>query len=136
MVVGILFVALIFQGVLAAAVYSDAYERGDDEGLWLAVTLVLGVVGVLLYLLNRPDERIPEDQQQRSASTVGLKVVGLYIGSLVAGFVLAVITSSIYLQNTMAPNGNVVFFPSLFIPPIILFAYRQRRRISNTATSS
>jgi len=129
MVVGILFVVLLFQGMFAIGVYNDAYQRGDDEGVWAVMTLLFGVLGVLMYLLQRPDERLPDDEQEQSASTSGLRVVGLYIGLLVVGFFVAVVTTSIYLQNVEAPNGNVVFFPSLFTPPIALFLYRHGKRI-------
>jgi len=108
MVVGILFMALIFQGILAVAVYNDAYQRGDDEGLWVVLTLLFGVLGVLLYLLQRPDERLPADEQEQSASTVGLRIVALYGGAVIGGVIVAVmigwVVADTFYSNSI-PEG-------------------------------
>lgn len=129
MIVELLLFGLLFQGILAAFVYQDAYQRGDDEGLWTVVTLLFGVIGVLLYLLQRPDEHLSDDERERSASTLGLRVVALYTGSLVVGGFIAFVGAGVYLEQVNAPNGNVVFFPLLCIPPIVLFLYRNRGRV-------
>jgi len=91
MVVEIILLGLLFQGMLAFGVYNDAYQRGDDEGLWTVITLLFGVFGVLMYLLQRPDERLPDDEQEQSASTIGLKIVGLYGGAVIGGVIVAVL---------------------------------------------
>jgi len=142
MVVAILFVVLILQGVLASFVYRDAHSRGDDEGLWLTVTLILGVVGVLLYLLNRPDERIPEDERQRSASTGGLRLVVLYGGSMIVGGILTVVLLIVYGQLVAIPQSQLATFNlqmtilGVLASPVLLHLYRKRGRISSIAMSS
>lgn len=108
MVVEIILLGLLFQGMLAFGVYNDAYQRGDDEGLWLVMTLLFGVLGVLIYLLQRPDERLPDDEQEQSASTVGLKIVGLYgvavIGGVIVAVLMGLVVADTFYSNSI-PEG-------------------------------
>ncbi|MDS0260888.1 hypothetical protein NDI56_15895 [Haloarcula sp. S1CR25-12] len=91
MILGLLLIGLFFQGVLAIAVYRDAYSRGVDEGVWTVIAVLFGIVGVLLYLLARPDQTIPEDEREQAASTQGLKTIGVYSVAVIVGVIIAMV---------------------------------------------
>lgn len=53
------FVPLIIFAVhiaLAVWVYKDAKKRGENEVLWLIVFLAGGIIGLIIWLIVRPDE--------------------------------------------------------------------------------
>ncbi|WP_380674687.1 hypothetical protein [Salinigranum sp. GCM10025319] len=53
---------LVVHAVLAAFVAVDARRRGRCVGKWVALTLLTGLVGVLLYLRSGGDEDLPLDE--------------------------------------------------------------------------
>ena len=50
------------HAVLAAVVAVDARRQGRCVGKWVALTLLTGLVGVLLYLRSGGDEDVPLDE--------------------------------------------------------------------------
>jgi len=44
-------------------VYSDAYKRGGNQYLWTLLTLFTGIIGPILWLLVRPDEKLRKDER-------------------------------------------------------------------------
>lgn len=49
-------VIIIINLALALWVYNDAKKRGENEVLWLIVFLVGGIIGLIIWLIVRPDE--------------------------------------------------------------------------------
>jgi len=135
MVVEIILVVLVLQGMLAAAVYSDAYERGDDEGLWVTMTLLLGMFGVLLYLLNRPDKRIPEEERNQSASSIILKVIGIYVLSIIGGALVGTIVAIGFASTVETPQSQLVELAILLVfliaSPLTLYSVRNIEWVNN-----
>jgi len=133
----LLLIGLFFQAVLAAFVYQDAYSRGDDEGLWVVMTLLLGIFGVLMYLLSRPDEKIPEDERTHSASSIVLKGLGIYLVSIVGGLLVGLIAvlgidNVVELpQPLMAVLNHAVLLVFLILSPLTLYAFRNIERVNN-----
>ncbi len=48
-------IPFILQLVIAYWMYKDAKKRGEEEVLWLLVGLVGGVVGLIIWLIVRPN---------------------------------------------------------------------------------
>jgi hypothetical protein len=59
---GVLKLTLAVHAVLALAVAADARRRGRSVGTWVAVTLLTGLFGVLVYVLSGDDEDVPLDE--------------------------------------------------------------------------
>ncbi|MFW5928010.1 MAG: hypothetical protein ACOCSL_02315 [Thermoplasmatota archaeon] len=61
----IFFIIAIF---IAIWVYKDAEKRGKNGALWLIVVLISGIIGLIIWLIVRPDmsevRRQQEQQQQ------------------------------------------------------------------------
>ena len=61
----IFFIIAIF---IAVWVYKDAEKRGKSGALWLIIVLITGIIGLIVWLLVRPDmsevRREQEQQQQ------------------------------------------------------------------------
>lgn len=53
---------LALHSVLALVVAVDAKRHGRSVGKWVAVTLLTGLVGVLLYALSGEEEDVPLDE--------------------------------------------------------------------------
>ena len=53
----LIIIPLVIQFVIAYWMYKDAKKRGEKEVLWLIVGLVGGIVGLVIWLLVRPDVR-------------------------------------------------------------------------------
>ncbi|RLE58681.1 MAG: hypothetical protein DRJ32_05980 [Thermoprotei archaeon] len=45
--------------LLAAWVYEDAKERGEEAVIWLLIVLLTGFIGLIVYLLVRPKKKLP-----------------------------------------------------------------------------
>ncbi len=45
--------------LVAIWVYKDATKRGANGVLWLIVVLLLGIIGLIIYLVVRPKETAP-----------------------------------------------------------------------------
>ncbi len=54
---------------LAVWVYKDAEKRGKSGALWLIIVLITGIIGLIIWLIVRPDmsevKRQQQQQQQR-----------------------------------------------------------------------
>jgi ABC-type tungstate transport system substrate-binding protein len=63
----IMIVLLMLSGPLyffmLLGVYADAYKRGANQYLSTLLTLCTAIVGAILYLLVRPDEKLPKDER-------------------------------------------------------------------------
>jgi hypothetical protein len=88
---------LIINAVMTAWVYSDAKDRDHpDPAEWAVIVLLLGVIGLIVYLLKRPVKRHESTEPIEAkpplkrrgvphAIVAGLKIFGVvWIGSLVA----------------------------------------------------
>lgn len=53
----LIIIPLVIQFVIAYWMYNDAKKRGEKEVLWLIVGLVGGIIGLIIWLLVRPDVR-------------------------------------------------------------------------------
>ena len=55
--------------LIAIWVYKDAERRGKSGALWLIIVIILGLIGILIWLLVRPpimrDEEKMEDDRRR-----------------------------------------------------------------------
>lgn len=61
----IFFIIAIF---IAVWVYKDAEKRGKSGALWLIIVLITGIIGLIVWLLVRPDMsevRSEQEQQQQ-----------------------------------------------------------------------
>jgi len=45
----------LVQLLIAYWMYKDAKKRGEEEVLWLIVGLIAGIIGLILWLLVRPE---------------------------------------------------------------------------------
>ena len=45
--------------LVAIWVYKDAESRGASGVLWLIVVILLGIIGLIIYLVVRPKEPVP-----------------------------------------------------------------------------
>lgn len=52
----VLILILVVHIALAVWVYKDAKKRGEKEVLWLIVFLAGGIIGLIVWLIVRPDE--------------------------------------------------------------------------------
>ena len=59
---GVLKVTLAVHAVLALVIAVDAKRHGRSVGKWVAVTLLTGLLGVLVYVLSGGDEDVPLDE--------------------------------------------------------------------------
>ncbi len=88
---------LIINAVMTAWVYSDAKDRDHpDPANWAVIVLLLGVIGLIVYLLKRPVKRYGSTESIEAKPPlkrkgvpyvllVALKVFGVvWIGSLLA----------------------------------------------------
>ena len=50
--------------ILGIWVYNDAKERGENGALWLIIVLVLGIIGLIIWLLVRPKTVLIEAKSQ------------------------------------------------------------------------
>jgi hypothetical protein len=53
---------LVVHAVLATLVAADAKRHGRPIGKWVALTLLTGLVGVVVYLRSGGDEELPLDE--------------------------------------------------------------------------
>jgi lipopolysaccharide export LptBFGC system permease protein LptF len=58
----ILKLTLVFHALLALVVAVDAKRHGRSVGTWVAVTLLTGLVGVLVYVVSGGDNDVPLDE--------------------------------------------------------------------------
>ncbi len=49
---------LIIWILVAVWVYRDAESRGASGVLWLIVVIVLGIIGIIIYLVVRPKQKV------------------------------------------------------------------------------
>jgi hypothetical protein len=92
---------IVIQVALARYTAADAYSRGENGLNWFVVVSTLGIIGVLFYLLSRPDRRLPEDEQPQNKVDPILAKVGLYgvvsvVGVLIAGAAYGPLVESLY----------------------------------------
>jgi len=128
---------LIINVVMTAWVYSDAKDRDHPEpATWAVVVLLLGVFGLIAYLLKRPVRKYeptrsiepkPEPKRGRvpRALTVALKIFGIvWIGSLLA---LGLSYMLLYSGMTkaaefmaMVSTGTLVLSTMILFPLVIV----------------
>jgi hypothetical protein len=53
---------LVVHALLATVVAVDARRRGRPIGKWVALTLLTGLLGLLVYALSGGDEDVPLDE--------------------------------------------------------------------------
>jgi len=123
--------SLLFQAVLAKITAEDARSRGHDETFWFASVLFFGIFAVLVYLLKRSDNRLPESDQ--SAKEISLNVnpddglntmqeILVYIGSSLLGAVVFLPIAR-YMPQTAVGGVSIrstLFLIALALPPFTI----------------
>jgi hypothetical protein len=84
-----LLVGVGIQVALARYTASDAYKRGAGGRKWFFTVLIFGVIGVLFYLLSRPDERLPPEEQSPNAVDTYLRKTIIYGSGSIIGLFIA-----------------------------------------------
>ncbi len=56
--IGSIIVFFIISIVLCVWVYRDAEARGKNSALWLIIVLIAGLLGLIIWLIVRPKEKI------------------------------------------------------------------------------
>jgi formate hydrogenlyase subunit 3/multisubunit Na+/H+ antiporter MnhD subunit len=82
---------VIFQIILAVAVVNDARSRGHDGLKWLVLTLLFGIAAVLIYLITRNDEKLPESDRPED---IGVRAVTLYSITIIGGLILGLVVAA------------------------------------------
>lgn len=57
--------------IIAIWVYRDAESRGMNGALWLIVVIILGIVGLIIYLLVRAGEKGKKEEIKRICPQCG-----------------------------------------------------------------
>ncbi|WP_435186905.1 hypothetical protein [Halobellus sp. EA9] len=78
--IGLLLVVVTIQTTFAYFTARDAWSRGHDERRWFLLALIFSVPAIVIYLLTRRDQRLPEADRPSQRSKRWATVVGLYIG--------------------------------------------------------
>lgn len=56
-----IFVCLVVEIIILVWVYKDAKARGvDNPAVWLILIIFTGLIGLIIYLVVRPKEKLPE----------------------------------------------------------------------------
>ena len=133
-----LILGLIINAVMTAWVYSDAKDRNHpDPATWAVIVLLLGVIGLIVYLLKRPVKRYGSTESIEAkpplkrkgvphALLVALKIFGLlWIGSLLAvglSYVLLYIGATGAAEFVaMVSTGTLVLSTMILSPLVIAF---------------
>ena len=58
--IGFYVVLFIIWIIIAVWVYKDAKARGENAVLWLLIVLILGIIGLIIWLIVRPKEKKEE----------------------------------------------------------------------------
>lgn len=120
-------VGLIFQIILTVAVVNDARSRGADSLIWGALTILFGLFAALIYIISRPDEKLPEEEQPEK---VYISVLVLYLGLMFAGlifglFFYAFVDMIVFWDlSTGFFELSAIFFSVIF--PLLLFYFKNR----------
>jgi len=122
----ILLGAVILQGVLAKITADDARSRGHDERVWFVYVLIFGVLAILIYLLTRNDQRLPESERSDSNLEATLSQIGLYASSLIVGIFLSILVILTYQIDVSQISFGLVSFDPAFVsmalvPPVCVF---------------
>lgn len=132
MVSTILVVGVVIQAFFAIAVYKDAYARQDEEGFWGVVTLLFGILGVLLYLVVRPDERVPRSERTSSELTLKMRTASLYLLAAVIGLAVSFpyATSIATMPSGLSYGAAELISEALILTsviglPVLLYLYRR-----------
>lgn len=57
--------------LLCVWVYKDAKARGEEGALWLIIVLIAGIIGLIIWLIVRPDEvKNPEEKCMIASSAL------------------------------------------------------------------
>lgn len=124
----IIFIGIFIQVILALLTTNDAKKRGHDPIGWLIVTLFLGVLGVLFYLLTRNDQVIPEEERPDSEPIKFLFLYGfvLFVGFFIFLFIGTLITPLFSSSQAAAAESNtLVGFVGMIITAVAVYAYRR-----------
>ncbi|MBS3781437.1 MAG: hypothetical protein KGY66_05055 [Candidatus Thermoplasmatota archaeon] len=65
----LIFLPFLIRFLVAYYIYEDAKKRGEEEMLWLIVGLVAGIIGLIIWLIVRPDRREVRMNDQRWQGT-------------------------------------------------------------------
>jgi heme/copper-type cytochrome/quinol oxidase subunit 2 len=57
--------------IIAIWVYKDAESRGMNGALWLIVVIILGIIGLIIYLLVRAGEKGKKEEIKRICPQCG-----------------------------------------------------------------
>lgn len=124
----VLLSVVVVQLALAKFTADDAHSRGHDRLLWATVVVLFGILGVVVYLLKRNDEKIPEaerppkglnfdsDQNEKPNPIVE---IGIYLGSTFLGLVVFLPVNSSIPNMSIAGYqlSSILFMCALGIPP-------------------
>ncbi len=62
MMIGVMVVFFIISILLCVWVYKDAEARGKSGALWLIIVLIAGLIGLIIWLMVRPKEKISKPE--------------------------------------------------------------------------
>ena len=80
-----LITTIIVQYILAKYTAKDAHSRGHNPTDWFVLVLLFGIVAILIYLLSRNDERLPESERPPNKLVPKLTKIKIYGGSALFG---------------------------------------------------
>lgn len=86
--VWLFFGALIVQFALAKFTADDAHSRGHNETSWFVGVLIFGIPAILVYLLTRNDQRLPESERPPNKLNARLSSAAIYGSAALVGLVI------------------------------------------------
>ena len=122
---------LLFQAALAKYTAEDARSRGHDETFWFANVLLFGIFAILIYLLKRKDNRLPESEQSAKELSLNVNPDGglntmqeilVYIGSALLGAIVFLPVARSMPTTTIAGVSvrSTLFLIALALPPFTI----------------
>lgn len=60
---------LIIAILLCVWVYRDAQSRGENAALWLLIVLITGIIGLIIWLIIRPEKKKKRKSQTEERVT-------------------------------------------------------------------
>ncbi|MFB0544771.1 MAG: zinc-ribbon domain-containing protein [Asgard group archaeon] len=66
----------LFIGILLGVwVYHDAKDRGENGALWLIIVLFTMLIGLIIWLIVRPEKQVPKSETREKTKEVVEKVL-------------------------------------------------------------
>lgn len=88
-IVLLILLGLMLNFSIAYLTAKDAQKRGHDKDKWFIISFVLGIFGIIIYLLTRNDREVPESERKPNRSLVRLCYIGSAVFGMIFLFVIA-----------------------------------------------